>query len=123
MADLSFIPALSKQGGAGGISDYNQLENRPVTNINGAGVVISKLKTGVYNIEGTWKLTEDDVERETLADDLFYVLNDGADTKLTWVSAGHIKTYGVPEGGTAQDITEGAVATADEVIQNLIGSF
>lgn len=123
MADLSFIPALTNKSGVGEISDYNELENRPVTNINGTGIVICKLETGVYNIDGTWKLTEDDEERSTLADDLFYVLNNGSETRLTWVSAGRIRTYSVPEGGTAQDITEGVVATAEEVAQSLVGSF
>ena len=78
-ADLSWISALTNQGGgggsSGGVSDYDQLKNRPVTNIAGTGTVISALETGVYNIEGTWKLTPDDIERETLADDLFYVMN------------------------------------------------
>mgnify|MGYP007104360161 CR=1 FL=1 len=109
MADLSWISALTNQGGgggsSGGVSDYDQLKNRPVTNIAGTGTVISALETGVYNIEGTWKLTPDDIERETLADDLFYVMNNGAESKLTWISAGQIKTYGVPVGGTAADIS------------------
>lgn len=104
MADLSWISALINQGGgggSGGVSDYDQLTNRPVINIAGTGIVISSLATGVYNIEGTWKITDDDVERETLADDLFYVMNDGTESKLTWISAGQIKTYGVPTGGSA----------------------
>ena len=67
MADLSWISALTNQGGgggsSGGVSDYDQLKNRPVTNIAGTGTVISALETGVYNIEGTWKLTPDDIER------------------------------------------------------------
>ena len=101
MADLSWISALINQGGgggSGGVSDYDQLTNRPVINIAGTGIVISSLATGVYNIEGTWKITDDDVERETLADDLFYVMNNGTESKLTWISAGQIKTYGVPTG-------------------------
>ena len=55
MADLSWISALTNQGGgggsSGGVSDYDQLKNRPVTNIAGTGTVISALETGVYNIE------------------------------------------------------------------------
>ena len=119
MADLSWISALTNQGGgggsSGGVSDYDQLKNRPVTNI--------ALETGVYNIEGTWKLTPDDIERETLADDLFYVMNNGAESKLTWISAGQIKTYGVPVGGTAADITEGSIATTEEVVRDMVGVF
>ena len=86
MADLSWISALTNQGGgggSGGVSDYDQLTNRPVINIAGTGIVISSLATGVYNIEGTWKITDDDVERETLADDLFYVMNDGTEEDFT----------------------------------------
>lgn len=44
MADLSWISALTNQGGgggsSGGVSDYDQLKNRPVTNIAGTGTVI-----------------------------------------------------------------------------------
>ena len=127
MADLSWISALTNQGGgggsSGGVSDYDQLKNRPVTNIAGTGTVISALETGVYNIEGTWKLTPDDIERETLDDDLFYVMNNGAESKLTWISAGQIKTYGVPVGGTAADITEGSIATTEEVVRDMVGVF
>ena len=81
------------------------------------------MATGVYNIEGTWKITDDDVERETLADDLFYVMNDGTESKLTWISAGQIKTYGVPTGGSAADIKEDAIATAEEVVRKMVGTF
>lgn len=126
MADLSWISALINQGGgggSGGVSDYDQLTNRPVINIAGIGIVISSLATGVYNIEGTWKITDDDVERETLADDLFYVMNDGTESKLTWISAGQIKTYGVPTGGSAADIKEDAIATAEEVVRKMVGTF
>ena len=46
MADLSWISALTNQGGgggsSGGVSDYDQLKNRPVTNIAGTGTVISR---------------------------------------------------------------------------------
>ena len=40
MADLSFFPGgkdNSGGGGSGGTTDYNELRNRPVTNINGNG--------------------------------------------------------------------------------------
>ena len=108
MADLSWISALTNQGGgggsSGGVSDYDQLKNRPVTNIAGTGTVISALETGVYNIEGTWKLTP-------------------VESKLTWISAGQIKTYGVPVGGTAADITEGSIATTEEVVRDMVGVF
>lgn len=126
MADLSWIPALTDQGGSGGssgVSDYDQLKNRPVTNITGSGIVISALETGVYNINGTWKLTTDDEERETLADDLFYVMNNGAEIKLTWISAGQIKIYGIPDGGSISDVTEDSIATIDEVVRSMVGTF
>ena len=44
-------------------------------------------------------------------------------SKLTWISAGQIKTYGVPVGGTAADITEGSIATTEEVVRDMVGVF
>ena len=126
MADLSWVAALSAATGGGGgtgVSDYNQLQNRPVVNVTGSDIVISVLSTGVYNIDGTWKMTPDDQERATGKDDLFYVFNDESGTRLTWVSAGKIVTYNVPQGGTADDIVEGEVATIDEVADQLVGDF
>lgn len=110
-------------GGEGGVTDYNMLQNRPVINITGNGVVISSLTSGVYNINGTWKMTPDDANRDTGKDDLFYVFNDIAGSRLTWISAGQIKTFGVPDGGTAADITESEVATVGEVSDQLVGDF
>lgn len=126
MADLSWAAALSATatgGGGTGVSDYNQLQNRPVVNVTGSDIVISALSTGVYNIDGTWKMTPDDQERSTGKDDLFYVFNDENGTRLTWVSAGKIITYNVPQGGTAEDIVESEVATIDEVADQLVGDF
>lgn len=125
MADISWMSALVQTGGSGsgGVSDYDQLTNQPVTNISGTGIVIGRLETGVYNIEGTWKMTADDVERATLKDDLFYVLNSETETKLTWINAGTIKILTVAVGGTAADIVEEGIATASEVIDQMVGTF
>lgn len=114
---------VSGGGGTGGVTDYNMLQNRPVINISGSGVVISALTTGVYNIDGTWKMTSDDGERNTGKDDLFYVFNDDSGSRLTWVSAGKITTFGVPSGGTAADITESETATVAEIVGQLVGDF
>lgn len=122
MSDIPFWSGGSG-GGTGGVSNYDKLSNKPVTNISGSGIVISSLSTGVYNIDGTWKITPDDDERETLKDDLFYVKNDGDNVKLTWISAGLIKTYGVPSDGGKDDIVEDSVATSSVVIADMIGSF
>lgn len=122
MSDIPFWSGGSG-GGTGGVSNYDQLSNKPVTNISGSGIVISSLSTGVYNIDGTWKITPDDDERETLKDDLFYVKNDGDNVKLTWISAGLIKTYSVPSNGSKDDIVEDSVATSSAVIADMIGSF
>nr|DAJ17617.1 MAG TPA: hypothetical protein [Siphoviridae sp. cta6m1] len=122
MSDIPFWSGGSG-GGTGGVSNYDQLSNKPVTNISGSGIVISSLSTGVYNIDGTWKITPDDDERETLKDDLFYVKNDGDNVKLTWISAGLIKTYSVPSNGSRDDIVEDSVATSSAVIADMIGSF
>lgn len=126
MADLSFFPGgkdNSGGGGSGGTTDYNELRNRPVTNINGKGVVVSSLSTGVYNIKGTWKMTEDDTERDTLDDDLFYVLQADNETKLTRISAGEIKTFRVPAGGGASDVVVDEMATAGGISTQLVGEF
>lgn len=124
MGDISWFSALAKSGGGGGgSSDYDQLSNKPVININGTGIVITSLSTGVYNIEGTWKITEDDDERSTFKDDLFYVLNDGEQTKLTWISAGTIKTYSAQNDGTKEEIVEDSIATSSEVIARMVGVF
>lgn len=122
MSDIPFWSGGSG-GGTGGVSNYDQLSNKPVTNISGSGIVISSLSTGVYNIDGTWKITPDDDEHETLKDDLFYVKNDGENVKLTWISAGLIKTYGVSAGGSKDDIVEDSVATSSAVMADMIGSF
>lgn len=122
MSDIPFWSGGSG-GGTGGVSNYDQLYNKPVTNISGSGIVISSLSTGVYNIDGTWKITPDDDERETLKDDLFYVKNDGENVKLTWISAGLIKTYGVSADGSKDDIVEDSVATSSAVMADMIGSF
>lgn len=122
MSDIPFWSGGSG-GGTGGVSNYDQLSNKPVTNISGSGIVISSLSTGVYNIDGTWKITPDDDERETLKDDLFYVKNDGENVKLTWISAGLIKTYGVSADGNKDDIIEDSVATSSAVMADMIGSF
>ena len=50
-------------------------------------------------------------------------MNDGTESKLTWISAGQIKTYGVPTGGSAADIKEDAIATAEEVVRKMVGTF
>lgn len=50
-------------------------------------------------------------------------MNNGAESKLTWISAGQIKTYSVPVGGTAADITEGSIATTEEVVRDMVGVF
>ena len=124
MADLSWMAALSSNGGGGGgVSDYDELTNRPVTNISGSGIVINSLTSGVYNIRGTWKMTSDDVERETGEDDLFYVLNTEDESKLTWITAGKIETFSVVAGGTAEDIVSGDVATTDKISDQLVADF
>ena len=129
MADLSWAAALTELGGSGGgggsagVSDYNQLANRPVTNLTGDNVVISQLETGVYNISGTWKIVESDEVRGTENDDLFYVLNDGTTCKLTWLCAGQIKKVTAPVGGTAKDIVIEDIATAEDIFAQLVGEF
>lgn len=124
MADMPFFGGVvSGGGGGGGTTDYDALSNKPVVNMTGTPVVICELETGVYNIDGTWAMTTDDTQKETLKDDLFYVFNDETECKLTWISAGKIHTYHVPTGGTASDIEEDSIATTEDVVASLIGSF
>lgn len=124
MADMPFFGGVvSTGGGTGGTTDYDALSNKPVTNLTGSPVVICELETGVYNIEGTWAMTADDTAKETLNDDLFYVFNDENECKLTWISAGEIHTYHVSAGGTVSDVVEDSIATTDEVVSSLVGSF
>ena len=71
MADIPFFAGVATSGGgSGGTTNYDMLINKPVINVSGDPVVICDLETGVYNIEGTWSITSDDVKRETLKDDL-----------------------------------------------------
>ena len=123
MADMPFFPGGGSGGGSQGTTNYDILTNKPVTNVIGSPVVISNLATGIYNIEGTWAMTSDSTPIETLNDDLFYVRNDGGICKLTWITAGEINTYSVPEGGTAEDVTWDSVPTTDKIAENLVGGF
>lgn len=97
-------------------ANYDKLQNKPVVNLSGTPVVVSSLVTGVYNIDGTWAMTLDDAERQTLKDDLFYVSNDETGCHLTWVTAGKLYTYYVPANGSATDIEENGVDSTDDVI-------
>lgn len=125
MADMSFFPSGggSSGGGGTGVTDYNQLSNRPVINLTGDNVVISQLTTGIYNIKGTWKITDDDKIRGSEDDDLFYVLNNGETCKLTWLCAGQIKKVTAPIGGKAKDIVIEEVATTGDIVDQLVGTF
>lgn len=123
MSDIPFFVGAGSSGGSGGTTNYDMLTNKPVINMTGDPVIICELGTGVYNIEGTWSITSDDVKRETLKDDLFYVSNDEVECRLTWISAGMFHTYQVPSGGSASDISEDTLATADGVISQMVGQF
>ena len=67
MSDLPFFSGGGTGGGGGtGVTSYDALTNKPVTNLSGSPIIISTLDTGVYNIDGTWAMTSDDPARETL---------------------------------------------------------
>ena len=121
--DMPFFPVGSGGSGGQGASDYDSLTNKPVINIAGDPIIISELGTGIYNIDGTWAMTADAEKRDTLKDDLFYVMNDGENCKLTWITAGSIHTYSVKDGGTATDVVEDSIATTEEVVESLVGDF
>lgn len=122
MSDMPFFPG-GGGGGGGGTTDYDALSNKPVVNLTGSPVVITALSTGVYNIEGTWAMTPDSDPVNTLKDDLFYVANDGAECKLTWITAGGIMTYSSPTDGTKDDVQTDTIATTEEVIESLVSDF
>lgn len=121
-----FNPYASQDGGSsggGGTTDYDALSNRPVINLTGNNTVITKLKTGVYNIKKSFKITEDDEERISNDDDLFYIHNDGATCQMIWVSASGITKVSVPITGTAADIGIDTFSTGGSIKWDLIGEF
>lgn len=101
MGDMSWFRSLASC--ALGTS-YDDLQNAPISNIEGDGVIVGQLTTGVYSISGTWKLTEDDRERQTPDDDLFYILNGENGTRVTWVSSVGMQTIYVPKGASITDV-------------------
>lgn len=125
MADIPFFSAIQSGGGggSGGVTCYDALTNKPITNLTGAPVIISKLSSGIYNIDGTWAITPDDSPRQTSKDDLFCVLNDNSECKLTWIRAGEIKVFNVPQGGSSSDIYSDGIAVISNVVEELVGTF
>lgn len=125
MADMSWKDALALSAGGGtgggsGVTSYDQLTDRPIQNVSGSPVVISKLPSGVYNVSGTWAITDDDKPKVTHKDDLFYVLNDDEGCKLTWITAGQIFTYSAPVSASASGIVEDRV-TKESDCENCSG--
>ncbi len=134
MADMSWIDALVIRSGGGGsgvggVTSYDQLTNRPIQNVSGSPVVVSRLPSGVYNIDGTWVITADESPRDTRKDDMFYVLNENGVCKLTWITAGDIFTYSSQIDGNASSIVEDKVTKeSDETgaggnISDMVGTF
>lgn len=140
MADMSWKDALVLSSGGGGtggsgITSYDQLTNRPIQNVSGDPVVISKLPSGVYNIDGTWVITADGEPQATRKDDMFYVLNEDGVCKLAWITAGEIYTYSSQNDGSASSVVEDRVTKESDCkehggsgsgsgdIEDLIGKF
>lgn len=115
MADMSWMDALvltsgsGSSGGGAGVTSYDQLTNRPIQNVSGNPVIISKLPSGVYNIDGTWTITADGNPQTTHKDDMFYVLNEDGVCKMTWITAGEIYTYSSQSDGNASSVVEDRV--------------
>lgn len=121
--DSSFFPPAGG-GGSGGTTDYNDLSNRPIINVMGEDIDLSRLSTGVYNIKGTFKVCADDEPHDSGGDDdLFYVTNDADGLKATRVSAGASTLYTLPVGGTASDIQIGETATIEKISEQLVSDF
>lgn len=120
----SFIPALVSPNisSGSGITNYDQLSNRPVQNVSGDPVVISTLPSGVYNIDGSWVITMDGEPRPTYKDDMFYVLNEDGICKMTWITAGEIYTYSSQEDGDAASVEEDRVTKESDCKNHTGGS-
>ncbi len=135
MADMSWMDALVIRSGggggsdAGGVTNYDQLTNRPIQNVSGSPVVVSRLPSGVYNIDGTWAITADESPRDTRKDDMFYILNENGVCKLTWITAGDIFTYSVQiEGDAASVVPDKMMKESDNPgtggnISDMVGTF
>ncbi len=130
MCDLPFFHNTSTSGGDGsGTTNYNALMNKPILNLSGSPVVISRLPSGVYNIDGTWVITADEAPRDTRKDDMFYILNENGVCKLTWITAGDIFTYSSQIDGNASSIVEDKVTKesdgtgTDGNLSDMVGTF
>lgn len=127
MEDISFFGGGGSSGGGSGTTNYNELTNKPVRNISGAPVVISTLTTGVYNVSGTWIMTDGAEVFETLEDDLFYVTKTATSCKLTRVSADGVYSANYILGDSPEKVEYDTVATVNEatteVMNNLWGEF
>lgn len=127
MGDISFFGSCGRGGGGGGVSNYNELTNKPVQNLTGNPIVLSTLQTGIYNISGTWTVVEGAEVFDTPADDLFYITNADNGCRVTRVSSNGIYNITYPTGGTPEEVQYDTVATVndavDEVMDNLWGTF
>ena len=130
MADLSLKDALiltcGGSSGGGTVTNYDQLTNRPIQNVSGNPVIISKLPSGVYNIDGTWSITLESEQHATHKDDMFYVLNENGMCKMTWITAGEIYTYSSEIDDNKSSVVEDRVTKESDCknhSDNLIGTF
>ena len=128
MADLSFYRNLVQEtgGSSGGgtvTSNYDDLENKPVTNLDGGDVVLATLESGVYNIKGGFKPTEDSELIESNDDDLFYVISDGETVSVTWITGKGFKMLTIPVEGTKDEVVVQSTLTDGDVTDQLIGEF
>lgn len=124
MEDISFWGNGGKGSGGSGTNNYNELINKPVHNLSGNPVVLVSLPTGIYNISGTWAILNDSDTFDTPDDDLFYITNNTViGCKVTRVSSNGVYVITCPVGGTAEDVVYDAVATTEEVLNSLWGTF
>lgn len=59
-------------GGSGGVSNYNELSNKPITNLSGLTAInFSTLTVGLYNIRGNYIYNENDAEVKVFSSPIF----------------------------------------------------
>lgn len=105
-------------GGGGGTGNYNDLTNKPITNL-ASGAVMTALNTGIYKVAvGTWKMTADDSAREARGDELFYVYKNSTagTTSVTQVTDSKVSLFTVPTSGTAASISTKTLLAYEDLV-------
>ena len=104
--------------GGGGTGDYDDLTNKPITNL-ATGAIMTAQDTGIYKVAaGTWKMTADDSARDALGDDLFYVYKNttAGTTSVTHVRDSKVELFTVPTSGSATSIVSKTLLAYEDLV-------